>query len=216
MTPNLVDDTATQSPAVLPRPGRGARWRWAPPRGALVGGGILATVLGLGAIAGTASGAAASTPPRAPSGGPPGTTGTAGTNRPGGAIPGGVRPTAAGRITAVHGEDITVAIIGGPGPSKAARTTTVVYSATTSFKVVSSKSGTATASSSSSLRVGDFVAVRGTRHGNTIAASAVVVGGGPPMTPPPHGRDRAAFGLTAAPPAGLTVTPRAGPPANAR
>jgi hypothetical protein len=188
MTPNLVDDTATRSPAVLPRPGRGARWRWAAPRGALVGGGILATVLGLGAIAGTANGVAASTPSRAPAGGPPGTSGTAWTNRPGRASPGGVRPTVAGRITAVHGEDITVAIMGGPGTSRAARTATVVYSATTSFKVISSKSGTATASNSSSLKVGDFVAVRGTRHGNTITASAVVVGGGPPVTGPPRGR----------------------------
>ena len=152
MTPNLVDDSAAQSPAVLPRPGRGARWRWAAPRGAPVGGGILATVLGFGAIAGTASGAPASNPPRAPSGAPPGTTGNADTNRPGGAIPGGVRPTVSGRITAVHDEDITVAIMGGPVPSKAPRTATVVYSATTSFKMVSSKSGTATASSSSSLR----------------------------------------------------------------
>ena len=187
MSEDLADDTATRPLAALPRPGRGARWRWSAPRRALVGGGILATVLSLGTVAAAAGTTSASTRPRLPPGGAPGKSGTAGPTGPGSATTGGIRPTVAGRITELHGHDIVVAAPGGPGRSNAA-TTTVVYSATTSFKAVSSKSGTATASSSSALKVGDFVAVRGTRHGNTVTASAVVVGGGPPAAPPRRGR----------------------------
>ena len=188
MTEDLADDTATRPAAVLPRPGRGARWRWAAPRRALVGGGILAAVLSLGTVAGAAGGTTANTRPRLPPGGAPGTPRTVGSTPPARATPGGIRPTVAGRITALHGQDITVAVSGGPGRSHAATTATVVYSATTSFKAVSSKSGTATTASSSALKVGDFVAVRGTRHGNTVTASAVVVGGGPPAGSPRSGR----------------------------
>ncbi len=188
MSEDLADDTATRPlAAALPRPGRGARWRWSAPRRAFVGGGILATVLSLGTVAGAAGTTSASTRPRVPPGAPPGKSGTAGPTGPGSATTGGIRPTVAGRITALHGRDIVVAVPDGRGRSSTA-TTTVVYSATTSFKAVSSKSGTATTSSSSALKVGDFVAVRGTRHGNTVSASAVVIGAGPPAAPPRRGR----------------------------
>ena len=178
MIPESDDDTITHPRTGLPRPRRGARWRWAAPRGALVGGGVLAAVLGLGA----AAGAATNNAPR-PAGGAPGASGTRGTSPPGGATLGGGRPTVAGRITALHGDDITVAVRAGPGRSGTPTAATVVYSGATSFKVVSAKSRTASASSPSALKVGAFVAVQGTRHGDTVDASAVVFGIGPPSAP---------------------------------
>ncbi len=178
MIPESDDDTVTHPRTGLPRPRRGARWRWAAPRGALVGGGVLAAVLGLGA----AAGAATNNSPR-PAGAAPGASGARGTSPPGGATLGGGRPTVAGRITAIHGDDITVAVRAAPGRSGAPTTATVVYSGATSFKVVSAKSRTASASSSSALKVGAFVAVQGTRHGDTVEASAVVFGVGPPSVP---------------------------------
>ncbi len=178
MIPESVDDTVTDPRPGLPRPRRGARWRWAAPRGALVGGGVLAAVLGLG----PAATAATKNPPR-PSGGAPGAPSIRGTSPPGGATVGGGRPTVAGRITALHGDDITVAVYTGPGRSGTSTTATVVYSGATTFKVVSAKSRTAAASSAAALKVGAFVAVQGKRHGDTIDASAVVFGIGPPTAP---------------------------------
>jgi hypothetical protein len=83
-----------------------------------------------------------------------------------------------------------VALPRGPdGRSNAATTTaTVVYSASTTFKHLSAKSGAVTASGPAGLKVGEFIAVQGTRHGNTVSASAVVAGGGPPPVTPPRGR----------------------------
>jgi hypothetical protein len=96
-----------------------------------------------------------------------------------------------GRITALHGKEIILTVPRRPGRSTSTATTaTVTYSATTTFKVFSAKSGTATASSPTALKVGEFVAVQGTRHGNTVNASAVVLGSGPPPGTPP--RDRSA------------------------
>ena len=178
MIPESDDDTITHPRTGLPRPRRGARWRWAAPRGALVGGGVLAAVLGLGA----AAGAATNNAPR-PAGGAPGASGTRGTSPPGSTTLGGGRPTVAGRITALHGDDITVAVRAGPGRSGTSTAATVVYSGATSFKVVSAKSRTASVSSPSALKVGAFVAVQGTRHGDTVDASAVVFGIGPPSAP---------------------------------
>ena len=80
-------------------PGRAAasRWRWSRPRQAMVAGGVLAAVLGLG----VATGAGAPVPPprrRA-------TAAAAAHGRP----PGGMaRPTVSGKITAFSGDDITV------------------------------------------------------------------------------------------------------------
>jgi hypothetical protein len=105
--------------------------------------------------------------------------------------PGGGRPALFGRITALHGQNITVAVPRGPGRSDTPTTTaTVVYSATTTFKVLSVKSATATASSPTALKIGVFVAAQGTQHGHTSDASAVVLGSGPLASTPP--RERAA------------------------
>jgi hypothetical protein len=78
------------------------------------------------------------------------------------------KPTAAGKITALSGDNITIA-------DRDKTTETVVFSATTTFRTMS---GTTT---SSSLKVGDFIAVNGTKSSDgTVTATSVMVGA-PPM-----------------------------------
>jgi hypothetical protein len=166
---NVAVDTPVQSLAEMPRPGPGAPWRWSIPRPAATSGSLLATVRAI-ACAGARPATSATTPTGVPSG-------------EGSAAP------APGGITALHDEDVTVAVEHDPGRSNTATTTsTVVFSADTSFKVVSGRSGTATASRSSASNVGRFMAVRDTRHGNTVSASAIVIEGVPPPGTPPGGR----------------------------
>jgi hypothetical protein len=88
--------------------------------------------------------------------------------------PAGPRPTVAGKITALSGDDVTVQTLG-------RTTTTVVYSSGTTFKSVSGSKGATSASGASALKVGAFVAVHGIKNGDgTVTASSVVIGGGPP------------------------------------
>jgi hypothetical protein len=148
--------------AGLPTPPRASRWRWANGRRAAVGGGVLAAVLSLGSV----SAGAATTHGTKP---PAGSSGRAGPGH------GHRSPTAAGKITALSGDDITIS-------SRGAATEVVVYSSTTTFRTAS---GTATASD---LKVGDFIAVEGSRNGaKQVAATRItistrapgVMGGGP-------------------------------------
>lgn len=56
-------------------------------------------------------------------------------------------------------------------------TTTVLYSASTTFKVITGADGTPTSSSSSSLKVGDLIGVQGTRNsGGGVTATSIVIG----------------------------------------
>ena len=145
--------TAPDADPGLPRPRNGARWRWSTPRRALVAGGALAAVLGLGA---SAAGAA---------------TSTAGTRAGAHGRPpaGSARPTVAGKITAVSGDDVTVR-------TRDATTTHVVVSSATTFKTLTGPKGAASTSGASALAVGRFIAVQGTKNSDgTVAASSVVV-----------------------------------------
>ena len=183
MVPEASDMSGADLGIGLPQPRPGARWRWAAPRGALVGGGVLAAVLAVGPVAG----AATNTRPDSSSGTIPG-TGGAPPSAPARATGVAGRPTVSGRITALQGDDIRLEIRTGPGPSgtgtsATTTTATVVYSDTTTFNAVSVRSHTTAASSPSALKVGAFVAVDGTKHGDIIDASSVVIGGGPPAAP---------------------------------
>jgi Domain of unknown function (DUF5666) len=159
-----MQDATAQTPdgrgeAALPRPQRGSRWRWSRPRRALAAGGVLAAVVGLGVGAGSAAGAATTTPSR--SGG-----------AAHGAPPGGLgRPTVAGQVTAVNGNDITV-------ETGTKSSVTVVYSSGTTFTT-----GGGTSSSASALKVGDFIGVTGTEDSDgSVTATALMIGR------PPKGR----------------------------
>jgi Tfp pilus assembly protein PilW len=154
----------------LPRPRRGSRWRWSRPRQALVAGGTLAAALGLGVA--TGAGAAPTS----------GTTGAAAHGRP----PGGVaRPTVAGKVTALRGDDITVETHG-------QASVTVVISSHTAFETDPGPNG-GTTTSAAALKVGDFVGVQGTNNSDgTVTAATVVMGrpsgaarGGAPPTAAP-------------------------------
>jgi Domain of unknown function (DUF5666) len=140
----------------FPRPRPGARWRWSRPRRALVAGGALAAVLSLGVGAGAG---AATTTGSAKSGG-------AAHGRP----PGGMaRPTVAGKITALSGDDITVETTG-------TTKVTVTYTSSTKFEAGTGPSG-GTTSSASALKVGDFIGVQGSKTSDgTVTASTVVIG----------------------------------------
>jgi Domain of unknown function (DUF5666) len=158
---NEPDLTATH----LPRPRGNARWRWSPPRRALVAGGTLAVVLGLGAGgAGAATSGSTSGSGQPPSGAH--------------ASSGGARsqPTVSGKVTGLSGDDITLQTQGD-------KSVTVVYSSNTTFKAMAGTRGAGTTSSSSAaaLKVGDFVGVDGTKDANgTVSASSVTVGSGMP------------------------------------
>ena len=147
-------DDGTELP--LPRPRRGSHWRWSRPRRALVAGGTLAAVLGLGLATGTATGAGAATT----------TSGAAARGRP----PGGMaRPTVAGRITALSGDDITL-------QSNASTSVTVVSTSSTKFETDPGPGGDTT-SSASALKVGDFVGVQGAKNSDgTVTATTVTIG----------------------------------------
>ena len=107
----------------LPRPRRGARWRWSRPHRGLVAGGALAAVLSLGAAAGTEAGATTTTS---------GNSGAGAHGRPPGE--GMARPTVSGKITALSGDDVTV-------ETRAKAAVTVVYSSSTTFKANPGPSG---------------------------------------------------------------------------
>src|ERR1700684_3402392 len=96
MTGKTLQSPVEHDEAALPRPRRGASWRWSRPSRAMAAGGVLAAVLGLGVATGAGAATAATTS---------GNSG-AGTH---GAPPGAMaRPTVSGKITALSGDDITV------------------------------------------------------------------------------------------------------------
>jgi len=141
----------------LPRPHQGSRWRWSRPHRALAAGGVLAAVLGLGVATGAGAGAATTTS---------GHSGAAAHGRP----PGGmVRPTVSGKITVLSGDDITV-------ETNAKSSVTVVYSSSTTFKTNGGARG-GTTSSASTLKVGDFIGVTGTKNSDgSVTATTVMIG----------------------------------------
>ena len=156
MTGTTAQKSSGDAGPELPRPRRGARWRWSRPHRALVAGGALAAVLSLGAA--TGAGAATTTS---------GNSGGAAQGRP----PGGgmARPTVSGKITALSGDDITVA-------TGETTSVTVVYSSSTTFKANPGPSG-GTTSSASALKVGDFIGVQGTKNGDgSVTATSVTIG----------------------------------------
>ena len=166
-------DEPALTTAHLPQPRGRARWRWSTPGRAAVAGGAMAVVLGLGAgVAG-----AASTPSSTSA-----TNGsTASPKRP----PQGARPTVAGRITAIVGTAVTVR-------TRDDGTTTVEYSADTTFTSLGAK-GASTTASASALNVGAFIGVQGTTQSNgTVSASSIMLSTGPPPggpgRPPVGGR----------------------------
>jgi Domain of unknown function (DUF5666) len=132
----------------LPRPADRARWRWAQGRRAAVGGGVLAAVLSLGT-----AGAGAATTTKPPAG-------------PHGRLPSGdMRPTAAGRITALSGHDITI-----DAPARGMRKQVVTYSNTTTFRKGIGSAGP------SALKVGEDIVVMGTRNSNgSVTARSIMV-----------------------------------------
>ncbi len=155
MTGTTVQRPPGDGGTELPRPHRGARWRWSRPRRALVAGGALAAVLSLSGAAG--AGAAATTSGH--SGGAHG--------RPAGG--GMARPTVVGKITALSGSDMTV-------ETTAKTAVTVVYSSSTTFKADPGPSG-GTTSSASALKTGAFVGVQGTKNSDgSVTASSVTIG----------------------------------------
>jgi hypothetical protein len=164
MTGTTAQQPSADDGTELPRPRRGSRWRWSRPRQALVAGGALAAVLGLG----VATGAGAATTS--------GTTGAAAPGRP----PGGqARPTVAGKVTALSGDEVTVET------SSDASVTVLTSSGTTFESGPGPNAGTT--SSASALKVGDFIGVQGTKNGEgTVTASTVLIG-----RPPGTGRGRA-------------------------
>jgi hypothetical protein len=157
MKDDAEDEPALSTGAPLPRPPRGSRWRWSTPRTALAAGGALATVLALGA---STAGAATSTaaPPAGALRQPPS---------------GAARPVVVGKITAIHGTDVTVR-------TRAKATTTVVVSSTTTYMTLTGPVGSPSSAGASSLKVGDFIGVQGTRNGDgTVTATAVLTSTGP-------------------------------------
>ena len=171
MTGTTPDKQFGDGTTELPRPRQESRWRWSRPRQAMVAGGALAAVLGLGVATG-ASGAASAGAATTSSG----NSGAAGHGRP----PGGMaRPTVAGKITALSGDTIRVGTNG-------TTTVTVVTSSSTTYRT-NPGPNRGSASSASALRVGDFIGVQGTKNSDgTVTATSVVIGrppmgkGGPP------------------------------------
>jgi hypothetical protein len=152
----MSSTTAQHSPGdaetELPRPRRGGSWRWSRPRHALLAGGALAAVLSLGVATDGGAGAATA---------PPGNSGVA----HGGPM---TRPTVAGKITALKGDDITV--------ETDATTVTVVASSSTTFKAGPGPGG-GTTSSRSALKVGDFIGVQGTKNSDgSVSATSITIG----------------------------------------
>jgi hypothetical protein len=168
-----------QTPS-LPEPRTNARWRWATPGRALLGGGVLAAVLSLAPL--SAAGASTSHSTTAPAGAKGGAGGP-----PAGAHQ---KPTAAGKITGLSGEDITIV---GQGKT----TQSVVYTSSTTFRDMS---GT---TSASALKVGAFISAVGTKASDgTVTATSIMVG----QAPPPN-RSGAPGGKGTKPPGGRGNTP---------
>jgi hypothetical protein len=169
----------------LLQPRGNARWRWSTPRRSLVAGGTLAAVIGLGA------GAAGASTSGATSGwGRPSPGAHASPNRA------AARPTLAGKVTGLKGDDMTVQTQGD-------KSVTVVYSSSTTFSTMSGARGSGSTSSSSAaaLKVGDFVGVDGTKNADgTVSASSVTIGAGRP--PGGRGAPPGRGGLGGAPPTG--------------
>jgi hypothetical protein len=157
MTGRTVQSLAAHNESGLPRPRRGARWRWSRPRRAMAAGGVLAAVLGLGVASGAGAATTATTS---------GNAGPAGHGAP----PGGMaRPTVSGTITALSGDDITV-------ETNAKSAVTVVYSSGTTFKTDPGPGGGST-SSASALKVGAFIGVTGTKNSDgSVTATSVMIG----------------------------------------
>jgi hypothetical protein len=79
------------------------------------------------------------------------------------------RPTVAGKVTALSGDDITV-------ETNAEASVTVAYSSNTTFKTSPGPSGSTT-SSAAAVKVGAFVGVTGTQNSDgSVTATAVVIG----------------------------------------
>jgi hypothetical protein len=153
MTSTTAQPSSGDAETPLPRPRRGAPWRWSRPRHALVAGGALAAVLSLGLATSSGAGAATTAPgnPGAAHGGPM------------------TRPTVAGKITALEGDDITL-------HTGATSTVTVVASSSTTFKTDPGPGG-GTTSSRSALKVGDFVGVQGSKNSDgSVTASSITIG----------------------------------------
>ncbi len=166
-------DEPALTTAHLPQPLGRARWRWSTPGRTAVAGGAMAVVLGLGA--GVAGAASAPSP----------TSATNGSNASPQRPPQGARPTVAGRITAISGTAVMVR-------TRDDGTTTVEYSADTTFTSLGAK-GASTTASASALKVGVFVGVQGTTQSNgTVSASSIMLSTGPPPggpgRPPAGGR----------------------------
>jgi len=160
--PEQLPEPESGGTSELPTPRRGACWRWSSRRKALVAGGAMATVLGLGA---SAAGAATSSsgPPAGAHGQPPA---------------GAARPTVGGKVTAVSGNDVTV-------QTRQDTTTTVVVSSATSYKTATRPGGASSTASASALKVGDFIGVQGTREsGGTVTASSIVISNSAPPGSP--------------------------------
>jgi hypothetical protein len=133
----------------------------------------LAAILSLGSVAAGAASNGTNPPAGAPKGAPPAGTG---------------RPTAAGQITALSGTDITV-------QERDKTSETIVFSSSTTFRTMS---GTTT---SSALKVGDFIAVLGTKNPDgTVTATSVMTGA------PPNGRGGPGGHPAGKPPAGVAGT----------
>ena len=150
---SLDTPDATGRDSALPRPAAGSRWRWATSRRALVGGGVLAATLGLGSAAGAST--ANSAPPSSPAhhGRPPA---------------GKQRPTTIGKVTAVSGDTITIQSRGGTSR-------TVTFASTTTFRTTT---GTLT---SNAVKVGDFIAVKGTTNSDgSVSATTIMISPSPP------------------------------------
>jgi hypothetical protein len=141
----------------IPQPSRGARWRWASSRGALVGGGVLTAILSVGATSAGASTSGHAQPPSSSAHGKP----------PSGAA----QPTAAGKITALSTDSITIATM--------SKTTEIItYSSSTTFRTRSGTSG------ASALAVGKFISVTGTKSSDgSVSAKSIMLG----LTQPPGG-----------------------------
>jgi hypothetical protein len=79
------------------------------------------------------------------------------------------RPTVSGKITALHGDDVTV-------ETNAKTSVSVVVSSSTTFTTDPGPSG-GTTSSASALKVGDFIGVQGSKGSDgSVAASSVTIG----------------------------------------
>jgi hypothetical protein len=155
MTGTTAQTSSVSGGTELPRPRRGARWRWSRPHQALVAGGALAAVLSLGV---TSAGAATTA----------GDTGAAHGHPPAGGM---TKPTVSGKISARSGDDITV-------ETNAKASVTVTYSSSTTFKTNAGPgAASGSAASASALKVGDFIAVQGTKNSDgTVTATSVTIG----------------------------------------